>query len=72
MCAIGLLIKKLLINFIQDRNKCIFISREENLLVCNINNRIKKFNMVEYHGCYLDAILRGDLTAMKFNKEINI
>ena len=53
---------KLSVHFGKDKTKCILFSKVKNLPGVKItykNNRIKKSNIVEYRGCYLDANLSG-------------
>ena len=59
---------KLSLNFGEDETECILFSREKSLPEVNIiydNNRIKKFYIVEYLGCRLDANLGGVSMTMK-------
>ena len=65
---------KLSIHFGEDKITCILFSKYKNLPELNIifdNNRIKQFHIAEYNGCYLDANLSGESTAMKSLKKTN-
>ena len=65
---------KLSIHFDEDKTKCILFSKEKDLPELDItykNNGIKRFNTVEYLGCYLDVNLSGESMAVKSLKKIS-
>ena len=59
---------KLSIHFDEDETKCILLSKEKYLLELNIifdNNIVIEFDFIqyiEYHGCYLDTNINGELS----------
>ena len=65
---------KLSIHFDEDKTKCILFSKEKDLPELDItykNNGIKRFNTVEYLGCYLDVNLSEESMAVKSLKKIS-
>ena len=63
---------KLSIHFGEDKITCILFSKCKSLPELNVifdNKRIKQFHIAEYLGCYMDANLSGESTAMKSLKK---
>ena len=65
---------KLSIHSCEDKTKCIFLCRDENLPGLHItynSNNIKQYRMVEYLGCCFDGNLSGESMTMKCLRMIN-
>ena len=66
--------KKLSVHFGEEKTKCIIFSREKNLAELNLtyNNKIiKRYCMVEYHSCSLDASLARESMSMQSHRKVS-